>query len=140
MHLLVYSPLKCMTNMPFSISCLQVFHVSSTCLLCTPLSCIGGPISPFKYKHFREDEPLQLASQSIPLQYNLILLISMSEPIPSPSPNILALPQETCIQLAINTITKAGSKPTGGQLLSTCSAADIYQVPHSTLGDHMKGL
>ena len=64
----------------------------------------------------------------------------MSEPIPSPSPDILALPQETRIQLAIDTITKAGSKPTGGQLLSTRSAADIYQVPRSTLGDHMKGL
>ena len=63
----------------------------------------------------------------------------MSEPITSPSLNILALPQETHIQLAIYTITKAGSKLTGGQLLSTCSAADIYQVPCSTLGDRMKG-
>jgi hypothetical protein len=64
----------------------------------------------------------------------------MSEPIPSPSPDILALPQEIRIQLAIDAITKAGSKPTGGQQLSTRSTAHIYQVPRSTLGDRMKGL
>jgi len=64
----------------------------------------------------------------------------MSEPIPSPSSNILALTQESCIQLGIDTITKAGSKLTGGQKLSTHDAARIYQVSCSTLGDHMKGL
>jgi len=64
----------------------------------------------------------------------------MSEPIPSPSSDILALPQESRIQLAINAITKASSKPTGGQKFSTCDAARIYQVPCSTLGDCMKGL
>jgi len=64
----------------------------------------------------------------------------MSEPIPSLSANILALPQVSHIQLATDAITKAGSKPAGGQQLSTHNAACIYQVPCSTLGDYMKGL
>lgn len=64
----------------------------------------------------------------------------MPEPIPPPSANILALPQEYRIQLAIDAIAKAGYKPNGGQQLSTHKAARIYQVPCNTLGDRMKGL
>ena len=64
----------------------------------------------------------------------------MPEPILPPSADILALPQESHIQLAINAIAKAGYKPTGGQQLSTHEAARIYQVPCNTLGDRMKGL
>jgi len=64
----------------------------------------------------------------------------MPEPISPPSADILALPQESRIQLAIDAIAKAGYKPTGGQKLSTREAACIYQVPRSTLGDRMKGL
>ena len=65
----------------------------------------------------------------------------MPEPIPPPSADILALPQESHIQLAIDAITKAGYKPTGGgQQLSTREASCIYQVPCNTLGDRMKGL
>ena len=47
----------------------------------------------------------------------------MSEPIPSPSPDILALPQETHIQLAIDAITKAGSKPT-----ASCSLLAVLLI------------
>jgi hypothetical protein len=64
----------------------------------------------------------------------------MPEPIPPPSIEILALPQEDQIQLAIDAITKAGYKENGNQQLSTRKAANIYQVPCSTLGDRMKGL
>jgi hypothetical protein len=64
----------------------------------------------------------------------------MPEPIPPPSADILALPQESRIQLAIDAIAKAGYKLTGGQQLCTREAACIYQVPRNTLGDCMKGL
>jgi hypothetical protein len=53
---------------------------------------------------------------------------------------ILALPQEEQIQLAITAIAEAGYKPNGDQLLLTCQAATMYQVPCTTLGNHMKGL
>ena len=64
----------------------------------------------------------------------------MPEPIPSPSVEIFTLPQENCIQLAIDVITMASYKLNGNQQLSTCKAAALYQVPQSTLGNHMKGL
>ena len=50
----------------------------------------------------------------------------MPEPISPPSADILALPQESRIQLAIDAIAKAGYKPAGGQKLSTREAARIY--------------
>jgi hypothetical protein len=64
----------------------------------------------------------------------------MQERTPSLSADILALPQEDRIQLAIDAITNVGYKPTGDQRLSTREAASIYHVPRSTLGNHMKGL
>lgn len=64
----------------------------------------------------------------------------MSESTLSPSPDILALPQEDRIQLAIKAISEAGYKPDGNPHVSVRKAASIYQVPRSTLGDRMKGL
>jgi hypothetical protein len=64
----------------------------------------------------------------------------MQTPIPSPSTDILALPQDDRIQLAVDAIAKAGNKSCGKQRLSNRKAADIYQVPRSTLGDRMNGL
>lgn len=64
----------------------------------------------------------------------------MSEPSLSISDDILSLPQEDRIQLAIKAITKAGYKPNGDQQLSTRKAAGAYRVPRSTLGDRMRGL
>jgi hypothetical protein len=64
----------------------------------------------------------------------------MQEPIPSPSLEILALPQESRIKLAIDAINTAGYKQNGDRKLSTRMAAGIYHVPRSTLGDRMKGL
>src|SRR5271163_418669 len=58
----------------------------------------------------------------------------------SPSANILALPQEDRMQLAITAIANAGYSTNGTQLLSTRQAATTYQVPRSTLGDRMRGL
>ncbi|KAF8223008.1 hypothetical protein L208DRAFT_1520188 [Tricholoma matsutake] len=58
----------------------------------------------------------------------------------SPSTDILSLPQEDQIQLAINAITQAGYKANGDQQLSTWKATDTYLVPHTTLRSHMKGL
>ncbi|KAF8234781.1 DDE-domain-containing protein [Tricholoma matsutake] len=58
----------------------------------------------------------------------------------SPSTNIISLPQEDQIQLAINAITQAEYKANGDQQLSTQKAADTYLVPHTTLCSHMKGL
>ncbi|KIJ92954.1 hypothetical protein K443DRAFT_125762 [Laccaria amethystina LaAM-08-1] len=46
----------------------------------------------------------------------------------SPSTDILSLPQEDRIQLAINVITKAGYNTNGDQQLSTQKAADTYLV------------
>ena len=64
----------------------------------------------------------------------------MSEPIPSPSNNILAQPQEARIQLAIEAITMAGFKPDGNPNFSFRKAASIYNVPRSTLSNRMKGV
>ena len=64
----------------------------------------------------------------------------MPEPITPPSTDILALPQEDHIQLAISAINEAGKNANGKSLLSVCKAASIYDVPCSTLGDHIKGL
>jgi helix-turn-helix, Psq domain len=64
----------------------------------------------------------------------------MPEPITPPSTNILALPQEDCIQLAISAINKAGKNTNGKSLLSVRKAASIYDVSRSTLGDCIKGL
>lgn len=64
----------------------------------------------------------------------------MPEHAASPSADILALPQEDRMQLAITAIANAGHSINGTQLLSTRQAASMYQVPRSTLGDRMKGL
>ena len=64
----------------------------------------------------------------------------MSEPITSPSNDILALPQEERMQLAISAINAAGKKSDGASHLSVRKAATLYDVPCSTLGDCMKGL
>jgi hypothetical protein len=64
----------------------------------------------------------------------------MPETMIPPSADILALPQEDHIQLAIVTIKDAGYKANGDQCLSTRQAAKMYDVPHSTLADRMKGL
>jgi hypothetical protein len=64
----------------------------------------------------------------------------MPEPITPPSTDILALPQEDRIQLAISAINEAGKNTNGESLLSVHKAASIYDVPHSTLGDRIKGL
>ncbi|KAF8234248.1 DDE-domain-containing protein [Tricholoma matsutake] len=63
----------------------------------------------------------------------------LQEPTP-PSTDILALPQEDQIQLAINAITKAGLKPNCDQQLLICKAAETYDIPRTTLHSHMKGL
>jgi hypothetical protein len=60
-----------------------------------------------------------------------------TKPLPA---NILTLPQEDRIQLAITAIHDAGYKPNGDQCLSTRQAANIYHIPRSTLGDHIKGI
>lgn len=54
--------------------------------------------------------------------------------------HILTLPQEERIQLAITAIRSAGLGANGIQLLSIRQAANMYQVPRSTLGDRMRGL
>ena len=64
----------------------------------------------------------------------------MSEPITSPSNDIPALPQEERMQLAISAINAVGKKSNGASDLSVHKAATLYDVPHSTLGDPMKGL
>jgi hypothetical protein len=64
----------------------------------------------------------------------------MPEPITPPSTDILALPQEDRIQLAISAINEAGKNASGESLLSVHKAASIYDVPCSTLGDRIKGL
>src|SRR6266404_6407135 len=64
----------------------------------------------------------------------------MPETVIPPSANILALPQEDCIQLTIAAIDEVGYKPKGTQCLPIFQAAKIYDVPCSTLADHMKGL
>ena len=61
------------------------------------------------------------------------------EPTP-PSADILTLPQEDRIQLAIDTIANAGLKPNSDQKLSMCKAADTYDIPCTTLRSRMKGL
>ena len=61
------------------------------------------------------------------------------EPAP-PSADILALPQEDRIQLAIDAIANAGLKPNGDQKLSMRKAADTYDIPCTTLHSRMKGL
>ena len=63
-------------------------------------------------------------------------------PLPTslPSADILALPQEDCIQLAIMAINEAGYKLNQDQHLSTCQAANIYHVSCSSLGNYIKGL
>jgi hypothetical protein len=58
-------------------------------------------------------------------------------PLPA---DILTLPQEDRIQLAITAIHDTGYKPNGDQCLSTRQAANIYYIPHSTLGDRIKGI
>ena len=63
----------------------------------------------------------------------------LQEPTP-PSADILTLPQEDWIQLAINAITNAGLKPSGDQQFLICKAAETYDIPHTTLHSHMKGL
>ena len=57
-----------------------------------------------------------------------------------PSPDILSLPQEDRIQLAISAINEAGKNSNGESLLSVCKAASNYDVPRSTLGDRIKGI
>jgi hypothetical protein len=57
-----------------------------------------------------------------------------------PSADILALPQEDHIQLAIVAIKDMGYKENSDQCLSTRQAAKMYDVPRSTLADRMKGL
>ena len=64
----------------------------------------------------------------------------MPETMIPPSADILVLLQEDCIQLAIVTIKDAGYKPNGDQCLSTHQAAKMYDIPHSTLANHIKGL
>lgn len=64
----------------------------------------------------------------------------MPETMIPPSADILALLQEDHIQLAIVTIKEAGYKPNSNQCFSTHQAAKMYDVPHSTLADCMKGL
>ncbi|KAF8223054.1 hypothetical protein L208DRAFT_1319045 [Tricholoma matsutake] len=64
----------------------------------------------------------------------------MPEPITPPSTDLLALPQEDHIQLAISAINEAGKNANSKSLLSVHKAACIYDVPHSTLGDCIKGL
>jgi hypothetical protein len=65
---------------------------------------------------------------------------NMSEPIPSPSNDILAQPQEDCIQLAIKAITTAAFKPNGNPNFSFRKAASIYNISCSTLTNCMKGI
>lgn len=69
-----------------------------------------------------------------------IALCTSCQSLCHPSVEIFALPQENCIQLAIDAINTAGYKLNGNQQLSTHKAAGLYQVPRSTLGDCMKGL
>ncbi|KIL55149.1 hypothetical protein M378DRAFT_18199 [Amanita muscaria Koide BX008] len=64
----------------------------------------------------------------------------MPEPITPHSTDVLALPQEERIQLAISAINEAGKKANGESLLSVRKAASLYNVPRSTLGDRIKGL
>ena len=64
----------------------------------------------------------------------------MKQLIPFLSNDILSLPQEDHIWLAIKAIANAGYKESGEPKLSICSAANLYQVPCSMLGDCLKGL
>ena len=55
-------------------------------------------------------------------------------------PDILSLPQEERIQLAIEAIQKSGTKPNGDPVYSARQAAQHFDVPRSSLGHRLRGM
>jgi hypothetical protein len=55
-------------------------------------------------------------------------------------PDILNLPQEDRIQLAIAAIQKSGTKPNGDPINSARQAAQHFGVPRSSLGHRLRGM
>jgi hypothetical protein len=64
----------------------------------------------------------------------------MPASIPAPSNDILALPQEDHIQLAMEAIAIAGYEPNSNPQLSMHRAASAFQVPRSTLRNRLNGV
>jgi len=60
--------------------------------------------------------------------------------IPTHSNNILALPKEDHIQLAIEAIAIAGYESNGNPRVSTRSITNTYHVPRSTLRNRLIGV
>jgi hypothetical protein len=54
--------------------------------------------------------------------------------------DILTLPQEDRIQLAIAAIQKSGTKPNSNPIYSACQAAQHFDVPRSSLGHCLQGM
>jgi hypothetical protein len=60
--------------------------------------------------------------------------------IPNNLKEILKCTLKDCLQLALEAVKKSGLKPNGDPIYSAHSASKDFNVPQSTLGNHLKGI